>query len=53
VLTPRFDELLVLTVTMKALLRVALVSALLGILAALLPARQIAGLEPVSVLRKG
>ena len=50
---PRFNELIVLTVTMDALLRVTLISLILGALAALLPARQIAGLEPVAVLRRG
>lgn len=50
---PRFNELIVLSVTGDALLRVTAVSMLLGTLAALLPARQIAGLEPVAILRKG
>jgi putative ABC transport system permease protein len=50
---PRFNELIVLTVSMDALLRVTAISIALGALAALLPARQIAGLEPVAVLRKG
>jgi len=50
-LIPRFNELIVLSVSTAALLRVTLVSVLLAAVAALLPARQIAGLEPVAVLR--
>ena len=49
---PRFNELMVLTVSVGSLLRVTLIALILGALAALLPARQIAGLEPVAVLRK-
>lgn len=53
VVIPRFNELMVLTVSLDSLLRVTVIAIILGILAALLPARQIAGLEPVAVLRKG
>jgi putative ABC transport system permease protein len=53
VVIPRFNELIVLTVSMDSLLRVTVIAIILGTLAALLPARQIAGLEPVAVLRKG
>jgi putative ABC transport system permease protein len=53
VLIPRFNELLVLSVSLGSVLRVTLISVLLAGLAALLPARQIAGLEPVAVLRRG
>ncbi len=49
---PRFDELLVLSLSLAAVLRVALISTLLAVVAALLPARQIAGLEPVAVMRR-
>lgn len=52
-LIPRFNELIVLSVSTAALLRVTLISVLLGGIAALLPARQLAGLEPVAVLRRG
>lgn len=52
-LIPRFNELIVLSVTAGSLLRVTVISILLGAIAALLPARQLAGLEPVAVLRKG
>lgn len=48
---PRFNELLVLSLNMQLVLRVAIVSALLAGAAALLPARQIAGVEPVAVIR--
>jgi len=51
VLIPRFNELIVLSVSTEALLRVTLISIVLGGIAALLPARQLAGLEPVAVLR--
>lgn len=53
VVIPRFNELMVLTVSLDSLLRVTVIAIVLGALAALLPARQIAGLEPVAVLRKG
>lgn len=49
---PQFNELMVLSVSASSVLRVALISILLAGVAALLPARQIAGLEPVTVLRK-
>lgn len=49
---PRFNELMVLSVSPSSLLRVTLISFGLAIVAALLPARQLAGLEPVSVLRR-
>jgi len=49
---PRFNELIVLTVSGGSLLRVTLIALGLGALAALLPARQIAGLEPVTILRE-
>ncbi|HEY4669116.1 MAG TPA: ABC transporter permease [Tepidiformaceae bacterium] len=48
---PSFNEVLVLSLTGGLLLRVAIVSTLLAGLAAVLPARQIAGLEPVAVIR--
>ena len=50
---PRVDGLMVLTVSPASVLRVAAVSAILAALAALLPARQLAGLEPVTAMRKG
>ncbi len=50
---PRFNELMVLSIGTSSLLRVVLVSFVIAVVAALLPARQLAGLEPVSVLRKG
>ena len=50
---PRFNELLVLSVSPASVIRVALVSVLLAGLAALLPARQLAGLEPVAITRRG
>jgi len=50
---PRFNELLVLSVSPASVFRVALVSVLLAGLAALLPARQLAGLEPVAITRRG
>jgi putative ABC transport system permease protein len=53
VVIPRFNELLVLSVSPASVLRVALVSVLLAGLAALLPARQLAGLEPVAITRRG
>jgi putative ABC transport system permease protein len=49
---PRFNELLVLSLSTSAVLRVAIISTLLAGVAALLPARQIAGLEPVAVIRR-
>jgi len=52
-LIPRFNELIVLSLTAAAVLRVAVVSVVLAGLAALLPARQVAGLEPVAAMRKG
>ena len=51
-LIPRVNELLVLSLSPGAVLRVAVISALLAGLAALLPARQIAGVEPVAVIRR-
>ena len=53
VVIPKFNELMVLTISTSALLQLAWISALLAGLAALLPARQLAGLEPVEILRKG
>jgi putative ABC transport system permease protein len=50
---PRFNELLVLSISAGAVMRVGLVSVLLAGLAALLPARQLAGLEPVAIIRRG
>ena len=50
---PRFNELLVLSVSPASVIRVALISILLAGIAALLPARQLAGLEPVTITRKG
>jgi putative ABC transport system permease protein len=50
---PRFNELIVLSVSTASLLRVTAVSAIIGCIAALLPARQIAGLEPVTIIRRG
>jgi putative ABC transport system permease protein len=50
---PRLEETLLLTVSLSSLARVALVSVFIAGAAALLPARQIAGLEPVSVIRRG
>ena len=51
-LIPRMNELLVLSLSPGAVLRVAVISAVLAGLAALLPARQIAGVEPVAVIRR-
>lgn len=51
-LIPRFNELIVLSLSGGALLRVVLISLALGAIAALLPARQIAGLEPIAILRE-
>lgn len=53
VLIPRFNELLVLSVSAGSLLRVTVISLLLAGVAALLPARQIAGLEPAAIVRRG
>lgn len=52
-LTPKFNELIVLHISPASLLRVALISTVLGGTAALLPARQLAGLEPVAIIRRG
>jgi putative ABC transport system permease protein len=52
-LIPRFNESMVLTVTIDSLLQVTLVSVLLAGIAALLPARQIASLEPAAIMRRG
>jgi putative ABC transport system permease protein len=53
VLIPRFNELIVLSISMGSLLQVSLISTLLAGAAALLPARQLAGLEPVAIIRRG
>lgn len=53
VVIPRFNELIILSISASSLLRVAVISALLGGIAALLPARQLAGLEPVAIIRRG
>lgn len=52
-LIPRFNESLALTISTTSLLRVTVVSVFLAALAALLPARQIATLEPVAIMRRG
>lgn len=52
-LIPRFNESMVLTLSFGSLLRVAVVSVFIAGLAALLPARQLAGLEPVAIIRRG
>ena len=49
---PQFNELLVLSLSADAVLRVAVISTMLAGIAALLPARQIAGLEPVAVMQR-
>ncbi len=49
---PEFDEFLVVSVGAGSVVRVAAVSVFLAGVAAFLPARQIAGLEPVAVLRR-
>jgi putative ABC transport system permease protein len=49
---PRFNEFLVLSMSGGAVLRTAAISTVLAGIAALLPARQIAGLEPVAVIRR-
>ncbi|MFN0145635.1 MAG: ABC transporter permease [Dehalococcoidia bacterium] len=48
---PRFNEFLVLSLSAGSAARVGLISVFLAGLAALLPARQIAGLEPVAIIR--
>lgn len=48
---PRFNELMVLSVTMTSVLRVTVISVVIAGVAAVLPAKQLAGLEPVAVLR--
>lgn len=53
VLIPRVNESMVLTVSASSLLRVTVVSIVLAGVAALLPARQLAGLEPVAIIRRG
>ncbi len=52
-LIPRFNESMVLTLNLGSLLRVVVVSVFIAGLAALLPARQLANLEPLAILRKG
>ncbi len=52
-LIPRFNDLIVLSISTGSLLQVTLISALLAGAAALLPARQLAGLEPVTIVRRG
>lgn len=53
VVIPEFNELMVLTVSAASLIEVAVVSTILAGVAALLPAWQLASLEPVAILRKG
>lgn len=53
VVIPRFNELIVLSISTGSLLQVTLISTFLAGAAALLPARQLAGLEPVTILRRG
>lgn len=48
---PRFNELLVLSLSAASVLRVAAISTALAGVAALVPAWQISGLEPVAVIR--
>ncbi len=50
---PRFNELIALSLSASAVLRVTLASVALAGVAALLSARQVAGLEPMSAMRKG
>ena len=50
---PRFNESMVLALNPGSLLRVVVVSAFIAGLAALLPARQLASLEPVAIIRRG
>ena len=52
-MAPRFSESMVLTVSIASFLRVAIVSAVLALMAAVLPAAQLARLEPVAIIRKG
>jgi putative ABC transport system permease protein len=52
-LIPRFNELIVLSISTASLLRVAVISTVLASAASLLPARQLAGLEPVAIIRRG
>lgn len=51
-LIPRFNEMLVLALTTMAVLRVTAMAMILAGVAALLPVRQIAGLEPAAVVRR-
>lgn len=51
-LVPRFNETLVLVLSPASLLRVAIVSVVIAGLSALLPARQLASLEPVAIIRR-
>lgn len=53
VAVPRLNELLVLSLSPGSVLRVAAISVVLAAVAALLPARQLAGLEPVTAMRRG
>lgn len=53
IIIPRFNELIILSVSGSSLLQVATVSAVIAIIASLLPARQLASLEPVTIIRKG
>ncbi len=53
VVIPQFNELIILSISTSSLLRVTVISAFLAGAAALLPARQLAGLEPVTILRRG
>ncbi|MDE3096558.1 MAG: FtsX-like permease family protein [Chloroflexota bacterium] len=53
VLIPRVNEFIVLSVSTASVVRVTVVSAAIAGVAALLPARQLAGLEPVAVIRRG
>jgi putative ABC transport system permease protein len=51
-LVPRVDELVVLSLGVGPVFRTAVIAVLLAGLAALLPARQIAGVEPIAALRR-
>jgi putative ABC transport system permease protein len=53
VIVPRFNELIILSVSGSSLLQVTAVSAVIAVVASLLPARQLAGLEPVTIIRSG
>ena len=53
VVIPRVNELLVLSVSAGSVVQVTVISVLLAGVAALLPAIQIARLEPVAVIRRG